>query len=139
MSRDVEVYSIDANVMLRFLVGDDPKLYRKAFDIITGIESGRNIAICDPVNLAEVVWVMKSFYKLSNERIHELLEPILNVEGFLLPNKERYLLALRLFAEGMRSFGDACACAAAIQDCGGRLYSFDEKLSNAQGVTRCEG
>jgi predicted nucleic-acid-binding protein len=138
MSQSDEVYSIDANVILRFLLGDDPKLYPKAFDIVTGVESGNTIVICDPVNLAEIVWVLKSFYKLSNERIYELLEPIVNLEGFLVPDKERYLLALRLFADGMKSFGDACACASAIQDCGGKLYSYDEKLSGIPGITRTE-
>ena len=120
-------------------MGDVPRLFAKASEIIKGIESGQTTAICDPVNLAEVIWVLSSFYKLSSEQICEGLEPVLNLEGFLVPDKERYLLALRLFAGGMKSFGDACACAAALQDCGGRLYSFDAELSNVRGISRLEG
>lgn len=138
MRADADVYSIDANVILRFLLGDDPKLYPKAFEIFNGVESGSTVVTCDPVNLAETVWVLKSFYKLTNERILELLVPIVNMEGFRVPDKERYLLALRLFAGGVKSFGDACACAAAIQDCDGRLYSFDVELSWVPGINRSE-
>ena len=35
-------------------------------------------------------------------------------------------------------FGDACACAAAIEDCQGRLLSFDRKLTGVAGVARAE-
>ena len=138
MKPDTEAFSIDANVILRYMLRDDPVLSPKARDILKGVESGRTIVDCDPVNLAEVIWVLSSFYRLTNEQIHEGLEPIVSPEGFHVPNKQRYLLALRLYAEGMKSFGDACACAAAIQDCGGRLYSFDTKLSKVPGVTRSE-
>jgi len=133
-----EIYSIDANVILRYVLEDDPRLFAKAREILLGVQSGHTVVICDPVNLAEVVWVLESFYKLTNEQICEGLLPIINPEGFILPDKEHYLLALRLFAGGVKSFGDACACAAALRDCDGRLYSFDAKLSNVPGIARSE-
>ena len=138
MRTETEVYSIDANVILRYVLEDDPRLFAKARDILGRVEAGHTVVTCDPVNLAEVIWVLKSFYRLTNEQICEGLEPILNPDGFLMPDKERYLFALRLFAGGVRSFGDACACAAALRDCDGRLYSFDSKLSNVQGIARSE-
>lgn len=138
MKPSAEVYSIDANVILRYVMHDDPKLFAKAHGILRGVQSGQTVVTCDPVNLAEVVWVLRSFYRLTNEQICEGLLPILNPDGFLVPDKERYLLALKLFAEGVKSFGDACACAAALQDCDGRLYSFDAKLSKVPGITRSE-
>jgi hypothetical protein len=36
----------------------------------------------------------------------------------------------------VRDFGDACACAAALQRCEGRLVSFDRKLSGVDGISR---
>lgn len=138
MRSSAEVYSIDANVILRYLRKDHPDLSPRAFAILTAVEDGEIEVTCDPVNLGEVVWVLRSRYDLPNEEIAEGLEPILAMEGFLMPNKDRYLLALRLFATEIRHFGDACACAAAIQDCNGRLYSFDKKLSSVPGVARSE-
>lgn len=134
-----EIHSIDANIILRYLVRDNPEFFRKACDILQGVEHGRLTVICDPVNLAEVVWVLGSFYKLSNKQIFKGLQPILNHDNFLLPDKERYILALDLYADGMKRFGDACACAAALLECDGRLYSFDEKLSKVPGIVRSEG
>ena len=138
MRPETEIYSIDANVVIRFLTGDHPALSRKAAEIMRALDSGETTVACDPVNLAEMVWVLRSVYRLANEHIYGLLQPIVVLRGFLVPDKERYLLALRLFAEGMKSFGDACACAAALQDCDGRLYSFDAKLSSVPGISRSE-
>ena len=134
-----EVYSIDANVILRYLREDHQTLSPKAHAIMEGIHIGKTIVTCDPVNLGEVVWVLRTAYKLSNKEIAEGLEPILLASGFLMPGKERYLLALRLFSQGIKHFGDACACAAALQDCDGRLYSFDAELSKVRGIRRLEG
>jgi len=50
----------------------------------------------------------------------------------------RYLRALRLFAHTVKHFGDALACAAVLEDCEGRLYSFDRKLSAVEGIERRE-
>jgi len=138
MRLDADAHSIDANVILRYVLADDAVLFAKARAILEAVGEGQMTVICDPVNLAEVVWVLSSFYKLTNEQICEGLEPILSQKGFHIPDKERYLLAFRLFAEGIRSFGDACACASALQDCDGRLYSFDAKLSRIPGITRSE-
>ncbi|MGI6385382.1 MAG: hypothetical protein ACOX1G_09165 [bacterium] len=82
--------------------------------------------------------VLKSFYKILNDKIYESLETIIKVDGFILPNKERYILALQLFAGSVAHFGDACACAAALQDSSGRLLSFDQKLSKVNDIWRAE-
>lgn len=138
MRSNADAYSIDANVILRYLRKDHPELSPRAFEILSAVEDGEATVICDPVNLGEVIWVLRSRYGLSNEEIVEGLEPIFEMDGFVMPNKERYHLALRFFATEIRHFGDACACAAAIQDCDGRLYSFDKKLSRVPGITRSE-
>jgi predicted nucleic-acid-binding protein len=66
------------------------------------------------------------------------LEPIIKAEGFIVPNKDRYIRALKLYSESVSHFGDACACAAALEDCDGRLLSFDRKLSGVDGIRRTE-
>jgi len=55
-----------------------------------------------------------------------------------MPEKERYVLALELYADSIRHFGDACACATALRECEGRLYFFDRRLSSVPGIHRSE-
>jgi predicted nucleic acid-binding protein len=133
------VHAVDANVILRHLLGDEPKLSSKAHAIFAALETGDVVLECDPVNLAEVVWVLASHYQVGRQQIAESLSPLVKAPGFRVPNKERYLLALELYGQGVLRFGDACACARALEACDGRLLSFDRKLSRVEGVTRREG
>jgi len=125
-------------VLLRFLLDDHPELSGKAAVILESMETGRGDLHCDPVTLAEVVWVLGSFYKQPNDAVARALEPIVKAEGFRMPDKARYIHALELFGRTLASFGDACARAAAIDDCEARLYSFDREQSGVNGVDRRE-
>lgn len=132
------IFAIDANVLLRYLLGDNQTLSPKARDIMTQMENEEIVISCDPVILAECVWVMESFYKIPKEIISSKLIGLVSADGFVLPNKKRYLHALTLFASSISHYGDACACAAAIETSEGNLLSFDKKLTSIKGITRME-
>lgn len=138
MKADSKTFAIDANVILRYLLQDNEELTPKADAIIEGIEDGKLQVLCEPVTLSEVVYVLFRFYEQERSAIYEGLEPIVKMDGFLMPDKGRYIHALELFANDIPHFGDACACAAALEQCSGRLLSFDKKLSGITGVNRLE-
>lgn len=138
MPGDAKTYELDANIILRFVLRDHEMLTQKAFTIMEAASEGRISLYCDPVIVAEVVWVLGSRYRVPPVEIPRLLEPILRPANTVLPNKQRYLRALKIYAETNAHFGDACACAAAIEDCEGRLFSFDRSLSKIEGIHRSE-
>ena len=138
MRRNVKACALDANVILRFILRDHEELSTKAREIMQAASDGLITVHCDPVIVAEVVYVLSSQYGASREQIAEALERVLKPESTVMPSKERYLRALRIYAETTAHFGDACACAAAIEDCEGRLLSFDRELSKIEGISRSE-
>ncbi len=138
MSDGVERWAIDANVILRYLVGDEEAPAAKAAAIFQSVERGERVVVCDAVTLAETVWVLSSFYGLPNDEIAQGLLPLVLADGFVMSDKPRYIRALQLFAGPVRHFGDACACAGAIEECEGRLHSFDRELSSVPGISREE-
>lgn len=135
---DLRPRAIDANVILRYILADDKRLFTKAAAILQGVQHAELTVLCDPVQLAEVVWVLSSYYELPNADISGALLPIVQADGFLMGDKPRYVRALQLFGATVKHFGDACACAAALEECEGRLYSFDRKLSAVEGIGRAE-
>lgn len=138
MKADDKVFAIDTNVILRSLLRDDQVLWPKAQAIMEAVEDGDIVVTCDPITFAEVVWVLGSHYRFDPQRIREGLEPILSADGFIMPDKSVYKRALRLYTSSVPHFGDACACAAAVENADGGLLSFDRKLSRIPGIRRLE-
>lgn len=130
-------YSLDTNVVLRFLLQDDDRLSGKANDIFMAINNGELTVYLDPVVLGEIVWVLKSFYKLPPEKVYEWVLPIASHSHINIPDKSRYTEALRLYLE-LQDFGDACACALALEACNGNLLSFDRKIKKVPCLLRKE-
>lgn len=130
--------AIDANVIVRYVLGDNERLYHLAEAIFLSIQSGETRALLEPVILSEVVFVLTTVYEMPRQEISEGLISLISAPGFVMPDKPHYLRALALLGTSVPHFGDACACAAAIGECDGRLYSFDKKLSAVEGVTRME-
>jgi predicted nucleic acid-binding protein len=131
-------WTLDANIILRYLFADNKELTAQAEAVLQAVADGEVTAECDPVTLAEVVFVLSSKYKMPNTEIAEGLLALLTREGIQMTNKQRYLHALDLFAASVRHFGDACACATALEQSEGRLFSFDRKLSSVPGITRSQ-
>lgn len=138
MRAEGALWTIDANVILRHVLLDHPELSAKATRVFDALEAGQVVLECDPVNLAEAVWVLSSHYGLEPRRIGEGLKALISAEGFHMSDKSRYITALDLYAGGRLHFGDACACATALEETDGRLLSFDRKLSDVPGITRAE-
>lgn len=131
-------YAVDANVIVRFFTRDVEELWAKAHALMQQMSDGKIVLVSDPAVLSEVVWVLSSFYELEAAEIGELLEPLLAAEGFEIPNKGRYLSALAMYGSVTRDWGDACLCAAALENCEGRVVSFDHGIKNIEGITRMD-
>ena len=67
-----------------------------------------------------------------------LTDTVIQMEHFLMAEKDRMIHALNLFSGSVPHFGDACLCAAALDISEGRILSFDKKLKNVSGIV-CKG
>jgi predicted nucleic-acid-binding protein len=88
--------------------------------------------------VGEVVWVLTSSCKTPRAEIVEDLLPIVMSPIFRVRDKRRYVRAMELFRGPLNHFGDACCCAAALDETEGRLLSFDKSLSKAPRITQRE-
>ena len=111
---------IDANVILRYLLGDHPQMSEKAKKVI---EAG---AFTLPEVLAEVVYVLKGIYKVERAEIAKVLIDFL--DEISIENQETVCEALSLFSETSLDFVD-CVLIARHRILGDEVVSFDKKLS----------
>jgi predicted nucleic-acid-binding protein len=131
-------YAVDANVIIRFLTRDLEEHWAKAHALMQQMTDGSVVMVCDPAVLSEVVWTLRSFYKLSVPEVKELVEPIVKADGFHVPDKDRYVPAVKLYGTSVSDWGDACLCAAALEQCEGRVLSFDKGIKDVEGIVRMD-
>jgi predicted nucleic acid-binding protein len=72
---------VDANVLLRFLTGEPPELAERALRLIQRAEKGEVNLKLSPIVVAEIVWVLSSFYRYSRTQIAEVLLPLIASDG----------------------------------------------------------
>lgn len=111
---------IDANVILRYLLQDDPVMAQLARKVIDQGAS-TNTAL-----LAEVVYVLQKVYRVEREKIAAVLEDLL--EDVRIEHKEAVLYALSLYARRSLGFVD-CLLAGLNRMEQVDVYTFDEKLN----------
>lgn len=127
---------VDANVVLRFLSGDPPDMAAQARSLFEAVERGEVTLWIDEIVLAEVVWVLHSFYQHRPEKISRVLQELLSHEGIETEDKPGLLAALTLFADRNIDFADALVAVhmgrRGIQE----IVSFDRHFDHLPGIIR---
>jgi predicted nucleic-acid-binding protein len=113
--------AVDTNVVVRYLVADDPDQFRRARQ---WMESG-DVWISVTV-LLETGWVLGSVYGLPPSRVAVALRRLAGLPGVALENPPTVAQALTWFEDGV-DFADALHLAAASgQDA---FLTFDRRLA----------
>jgi predicted nucleic-acid-binding protein len=118
---------VDTNVFLRFFVKDDPGMFEKSRTLFARTESGEISLVTGEIIIAEVVWVLESYYGFKREEILTVLEAILGTRHLRVINRAMLQEAVRLFKEGSMDFVDACALASAGQAGCTSIATFDRR------------
>lgn len=126
----------DANVILRFLVGDPPRLAKRARSLFEAVERGDVRLFIDELVLAEVAWVLRSFYHFDAARIAAVLQTLVAHEGLEVIDRASLLEALTYFADRNVDFVDALLAVRLDRRGVSEIYSFDADFDRLPGVTR---
>lgn len=121
------VYLIDANIIIRFLVGDHQGYLEKSIKIFKDIEQVKmQVEILDGV-LMEVFFVLTKFYKLPKKSVINDLKTILSLNGVVNTDKTILFETLSLIENKNIDFVDALICAKSKLQ-GYKKLSFDNDL-----------
>ncbi len=127
---------MDANLIIRYLTDQPPDQAERAARLFDAVAEGTCVLTLEDVILAEVVWTLGSYYRMSKQDIAAALLEMLAPDGIRNADKEALQLALVLFAQKNLDFADALLAARAIQAGQHELYSFDRDFDRVPGVTR---
>jgi predicted nucleic acid-binding protein len=116
---------VDANVLLRFLTGDPKPMAEQAARLMRRAEQGEVLLILSPLVLAEMVWVLKSFYRHSLDDISRVVIPLLSADGVEVEDRELLIRAIELARDKNVDFLDAVLALQAVRH-NETVCTFDE-------------
>ena len=122
--------AVDTNIIIRFLIHDDTKQYKKSFSIF----NTQDVFISDTVIL-ETEWVLRYAYEFSPEDICNALVKLFGLSNIHLSNPTFISQAIEWHRQGL-DFSDALHLTQCQQY--DKLYTFDKKFSSkAKNLTNC--
>ena len=119
-------YILDTNVMVRFLVGDVPDQKKKAEQWFKEAESGKRDILVPAVTIAEVSFVLESYYKLSREQIIEALTVFISQRWLEIPDRQELLLLWEWYRKGLHFVDSLLLAYSQVSDYG--VLTFDKEM-----------
>jgi predicted nucleic-acid-binding protein len=128
---------IDTNLFIRYLTNDDPEKADSVEKLLDKASDGKIRLITAEVVVAEIVWVLESYYKLKKEQIAEMLQAMLATPGLEIINGKLVEKAVNYYVAKNIDFIDAYIISLMEKlDITG-IYSFDKKhLSKITSTNR---
>lgn len=128
---------IDTNVILRFLLADKAKKYKGVYELFCRLEDGTEKVECKTLVLFQVVFVLKSFYKIEKEKIAEMMLALLDFKGFHVEKKAVLQQTLELWKNVNKEIIDCYILSCMEEKEEKEIYSYDKDFDGF-GITRIE-
>jgi predicted nucleic-acid-binding protein len=123
---------LDTNILIRHLTGDPPAQARRATALL---ERAAELLLPDLI-VAEVVYVLESFYEVERERVAELVRAIVGYPAIVVVDAPLLLRALEVYEVERLDFAEAYLVASAEASGVGAIASFDRDIDRLATVRR---
>jgi predicted nucleic-acid-binding protein len=127
------VIALDTNVLVRFLVQDDPEQARLATEAIGQLTEadpgfvGREVVV-------ELVWVLERAYRYGRDEIADVLDGLVSATELVVEAAEDVGAASDLYRSAGFGFADLMIAAAARRAGASELITFDRKAARLPQV-----
>ncbi len=130
-------YFVDTNIFIRYLTNDDPVKADSVEKLLSEAAAGKVRLVTAEMVLAEVVWVLESFYGLKNIEVGSMVKAILATPGLEVLNSVLVEKALEYYLAHNIDFVDAYIVAVMDKHKISDIYSYDKKhLSRIKSIKR---
>jgi len=129
---------LDTNIFIRFLTDDVPEKVDACEEIFKKAVEKQETFFTTDLVIAEIVWVLESFYELPKNEIQDKVEKILNTPNLICPHKDLILSALILYSEKNIDYIDAYNALILKENGIEELYSYDKHYDRVDWLTRLE-
>lgn len=125
---------LDTNVLVRHLTGDPPELARRATQFLAEADE---LLVPDLI-VAEVVYVLESFYEVQRPQVAELVRAIIAFPAITVLDQDLLLRAIEIYELDRVDFAEAYLVANAERSGIDTVVSFDRSIDRVATVHRLE-
>lgn len=125
--------SIDTNVIIRYLIGDDAAQAEAARALLDGLTPDDPGFICREV-VMEIAWVLERSYGFARAQVAKALMDMTASDSLLVENPDDVAVAAHLYRQGGVGFSDLMILSAAERAGATPLYTFDRRLARMEGT-----
>ncbi len=128
---------LDTNVLVRYIMQDDPKQSRKATSLIEPI-SDNHPGFITVVSILELYWVLTTCYGLTNDQVKRALDVLLRTRQIIVDRADQVLRALRVFETGKADVADCLIERTASSVGCEQTLTFDVNAAKYAGMSLIE-
>lgn len=125
---------VDTNVLIRHLTGDPPDLADRASAYL----AAAGALVLPDLILAEVVYVLESFYEVPRNRVAEMARSIISFGSIRTVDAGLLLRAIEVYEVHRIDFSDAYLVASAESAGIDDIASFDRSIDRVPTISRVE-
>lgn len=125
---------LDTNVLMRHLTGDPPEQAGRATRFLAKADE---LLLADLI-VAEVVYVLESFYEVERAEVGRLVRAILAFPAIRTLDPDLLRRAIEVYERPGLDFAEAYLVASAEATGVGRVVSFDRAIDRVRTVERVE-
>ncbi|OGL44089.1 MAG: hypothetical protein A2161_16935 [Candidatus Schekmanbacteria bacterium RBG_13_48_7] len=129
---------IDTSIFIRYLTDDIPEKAEACERLFRKTVALNEELITTELIIAEIIWVLESYYEITKEDVREKVEKILNTPNLRCENKDLILRALAIYSEKNIDYVDAYNAVFMKDHDLDRIYSYDKHYDRVDGITRVE-
>ena len=118
----------DTNTILRYLLGDEPRLYEKAAGFFEKVRVGDERAVILESVIVECVYVLTKFYKVPRGEVSAKLKELLHYKGVTNDDRDALIEALTTFVDKPSLDIVDCVLCAKAEAHNMPLFTFDKSL-----------
>ena len=127
MRKEEDIAVIDTNLLVRYLTEDDPDKAQSVETLLIKAGKGEIKIVIPSVIIAELMWVLESYYKMETGEISQLVGSILNTPGIDTQDKNILREVLKIYEKKGTDFVDAWIVEFARERNIKTIYTFDKK------------
>ena len=125
---------LDTNVLVRYIMQDDPRQSPKATRLVGSLTAG-SPGLVPLVSVVELVWVLSSCYGLTREQLVQALELMLRTKEIIIDGADLVTKALRIFKVSNADFADCLIERTASSAGCTKTMTFDISAAKTAGMT----